>query len=229
MANDDIAVIAAHADDEALGCGGTIARFASEGRRVHLLLLADGETSRGDGSGDIGVHTIERRNEAAHLSARILGIETVEIHDLPDNRLDSCDLLDVVRKIESFLARHRPATVFTHHAGDVNVDHCVVHNAVIAACRPQPGYFVRELLFFETLSSTEWRPPSSSFSFNPDWFVDISATLDIKLKALAAYHEEMREFPHPRSIEGARILARWRGSSVGLDAVEAFVLGRKIH
>jgi LmbE family N-acetylglucosaminyl deacetylase len=229
MASSNIAVVAAHADDEVLECGGNTARLVSEGNKVHFLLLADGETSRESLQGAREPQAIERRNEAAHLSARISGLTTVEIHDFPDNRLAGTDLLDIVKGIEIFLSKYNLETVFTHHSGDANIDDRVAHDVVIAACRPQPNYYVKELLFFETLSSTEWRPPRSHFSFNPNWFVDISATLDINLNALAEYSDEMREFPHPRSIEGARILARWRGSSVGLSAAEAFVLDRKIN
>ncbi len=138
------------------------------------------------------------------------------------------ELLDVVQRIETFVARYGPATVLTHHAGDVNVDHRVVHDAVIAACRPQPMHTVRELLFFEIPSSTEWRPPASAPPFTPNWFVDISDTLDAKLAALRAYAPEMRPFPHPRSMEAVVALATWRGATVGVAAAEAFMLGRAI-
>ena len=99
---------------------------------------------------------------------------------------------------------------------------------MIAACRPQPGHPVKQLLFFETPSSTEWRPPASHAAFAPNWFSDISSTLEIKLQALAAYAPELREFPHPRSLQAVEHLARWRGASAGLAAAEAFELGRMI-
>ena len=219
-----VAVIAAHADDEVLGCGGTIAKLADAGADVHILLLADGETSRpGAVAG-----AIEQRNVAAHTALAILGAKSVEILSLPDNRLDSCVLLDIVQLIERFLVKVKPTTVLTHHNGDVNVDHRVVHDAVIAACRPLPGSQIRELLFFEVLSSTEWRPPGSAIPFNPNWFVDITDTLDRKIEALHAYGAEMREFPHSRSYEGAKALANFRGISVGVAAAEAFMLGRRL-
>jgi LmbE family N-acetylglucosaminyl deacetylase len=118
--------------------------------------------------------------------------------------------------------------VLTHHAGDVNIDHRVVHDAVIAACRPQPGYSVKELLFFEVPSSTEWRPPGSAEPFNPNWFFDITSTLATKMEALRAYEAELRAFPHPRSLKAVEALALWRGATAGVEAAEAFVLGRKI-
>jgi len=226
---DSVAIVAAHPDDEVLGCGGTIARFASEGRSVHILLIADGETSRDSDSGEaLDPGKLAARRIAAQTACEILGAKSVEVLALPDNRLDNTDLLDVVKHVEEFVQRHQPLTVFTHHAGDVNIDHRVVHDAVISACRPQPRYSVKELFFFEVPSSTEWRPPSSSVAFSPNWFVDISVALEMKLEALQAYESELRAFPHPRSLDAVKDLALWRGSSVGLEAAEAFVLGRKI-
>ncbi len=224
-----VLVVAAHPDDEVLGCGGTLARMASEGRAVHILLMADGETSRVSTSGQtIAPARLAARNAAAEKSCKILGCTSVQLLALPDNRMDSLVLLDVVKQIEVFIHTYRPTTVFTHHSGDVNIDHRVVHEAVIAACRPQPMFPVRELLFFEVPSSTEWRPPGSANVFNPNWFVDISQTLHLKLLALQAYQDELRPFPHPRSIKAVEALAQWRGATVGVDAAEGFILGRKL-
>ena len=224
-----VLVLAAHPDDEVLGCGGTLARMASEGRAVHILLMADGETSRvSDSAQTIDPGRLAARNAAAEAACKILGGASVELLALPDNRLDRLELLDVVKYIEVFVQRYQPSTVLTHHAGDVNIDHRVVHDAVIAACRPQPGRSVKELLFFEVPSSTEWRPPGSGESFNPNWFVDISRTLAKKLEALQAYGDELRAFPHPRSLKAVDALAQWRGATVGVEAAEAFVLGRKL-
>jgi LmbE family N-acetylglucosaminyl deacetylase len=192
------------------------------------MLLADGETSRLSGRQSGARETVDLRNLAAHRALHILGAKSLEIHELPDNRLDSCALLDVVKLVEDFLNTHKPSMLFTHHNGDVNIDHRVVHDAVIAASRPLPGYYVKELLFFEVLSSTEWRPPGSLAQFNPNWFVDITDTLERKILALHAYETEMKAFPHPRSYEGAKALAAFRGISIGVTAAEAFVLGRKL-
>ena len=224
-----VGVIAAHPDDEVLGCGGTVARMASEGRAVHILLMADGETSRVSDPGQtIDSGKLAARNAAAEAACETLSCASVEVLTLPDNRLDGLELLDVVKYIEAFVQRYQPLTVLTHHAGDVNIDHRVVHDAVITACRPQPRNPVKELLFFEVPSSTEWRPPGSAESFNPNWFVDISTTLAAKLEALQPYEAELRAFPHPRSLRAVEALARWRGATVGVEAAEAFVLGRKI-
>lgn len=225
--HDKILVVAAHPDDEALGCGGTMARWVREGRLVRVLLLADGETSRAAENDAVNPDLLEHRQQAARRAASILGCEIVT-HSMPDNRMDGLELLDVIKLIEAEIDSSRPITLLTHHGGDVNIDHRLVHEAVLAACRPRPGHPVRELLFFETASSTEWRPPGSAPPFQPNLFVDISATLAIKLKALEAYAHEMREFPHPRSMRAVEALARWRGATVGVEAAEAFVLGRQL-
>ncbi|MCT2533601.1 PIG-L family deacetylase [SAR92 clade bacterium H231] len=226
--SDVFAVIAAHPDDEVLGCAGTIAKLVKEGHQVHILLMADGESSRLGCPENMNQGKILVRSQAALRAAEILGCTSVEQLALPDNRMDTLALLDIVQPIEKFIGKHDPTTVFTHHSGDVNIDHRIVHDAVIAACRPQPGFPVKELLFFEVASSTEWRPPNSGAMFNPNWFVDITSTLELKLEALAAYQEELRPFPHPRSDVFTRALAQYRGASVGVCAAEAFILGRKI-
>lgn len=221
-----IAAIVAHPDDEVLGCGGTLRRHALAGDEVSVVILADGESSRdaASGHGD----AINRRAAAARKAAGTLGIQHLALHRLPDNRLDTLALLDIVKLVETHIERIAPDTIYTHHAGDLNVDHRRVHQAVVTACRPQSGRGADTLLFFEVPSSTEWQTPGSAPAFLPNWFVDISSTLDAKLQALDAYSDEMREWPHPRSRSGVEHLARWRGATAGCDAAEAFMLGRRI-
>jgi LmbE family N-acetylglucosaminyl deacetylase len=218
----NVLIVAAHPDDEVLGCGGTIARHTAEGSTVNVIFLADGVTARDRADSA----ERQRRQAAAHQAANCLGIHSVQFHNFPDNRLDTIELIKIVQTIEQAIAQHQPDTVLTHHAGDVNIDHQRVHQAVVTACRPQPGHPVRTLLFFEVPSSTEWQPPGSAPAFTPNWFVDISSTLDCKLNALDAYAEELRVWPHPRSLQAVEALARWRGATVGVEAAEAFILGR---
>jgi len=224
-----VLVVAAHPDDELLGCAGTIARHVDAGDTVNIAILAEGATSR-DASrqAEARKDELEGLAHAAQAAGRILGVASVECLALPDNRMDSIDLLDVVKEVERIMARHRPAIVYTHHVGDVNVDHQVVHRAVYTAARPTPGSTVERLLAFETVSSTEWMPAGSGAAFVPNWFVDISATLERKLEALAVYRSEMRDWPHPRSLRAVEHLARWRGATIGTDAAEAYVLMRQI-
>lgn len=228
--NNDVLIIAAHPDDEILGCGGAMVKHIENGDDVHVIILAEGMTSRDatrnrDGRSD----DLTTLADTAKKANDIIGVTSLYLHDFPDNRMDSLDLLDVVKVIEGFIETYQPSIVYTHHRGDVNIDHTVIHDAVIAATRPQPGHCVKTVLFFETASSTEWRPAQSLSAFSPNWFVDISGSaLSKKLEALEAYTTEMRAFPHARSVKALDYLAKWRGSTIGYDAAEGFMLGRQI-
>jgi len=223
-----ILILAAHPDDEVLGCGGTMARYAHEGATVRVAFLGDGVSSRGRADSDMAAvrADIAARRVAAETACAILGATIARFGDFPDNRLDTVALLDVVKFIEVLLDEHRPDTVLTHHGGDLNIDHRKVHQAVETACRPQAGRSVRTIASFEVASSTEWRLPGAAAVFVPNWFVDISRWLDHKLRALDAYSAEIREWPHPRSRRAVEHLARWRGATVGVDAAESYLLGR---
>lgn len=220
----DVLVVAAHADDEVLGCGGTLARHVAEGDRVHVLYLADGVTSRG---GD-DAHAQQRRLRASELACEALGVGEMSFLGLPDNRLDSLPLLDVVQPLEALLARIRPRVVYTHHQGDLNVDHQVAQQAVLTACRPLPGQSVREILAFEVVSSSEWSNPGL-LPFLPNHFVDITGYQETKQAALECYVEEMRAAPHSRSPQHVAALALHRGHSVGVEAAEAFMVLRRVR
>ncbi len=222
-------VVAAHPDDEVLGCGGTIARHADSGDQVHVLIVAEGSTSRQQkrDRSQVG-DELSALAKATQTAGSILGAAGVELLDLPDNRLDSLDRLDLIKRIEEHVDRHQPQCVYVHHAGDVNVDHRRLHEAVVTACRPTPGHVVRRLLSFEVASSTEWQPPGSAQAFQPNWFVDISNQWERKREALSVYVSEMRDWPHARSLKAVEHLARWRGAQVGVEAAEAFCLLRQL-
>jgi LmbE family N-acetylglucosaminyl deacetylase len=223
-----IAVIAAHPDDEVLGCGGTIARHATGGDEVHVLIVAEGATSRGNARDRAGFKDqLSELVISARRANELLGTAKLELLEFPDNRLDSVDLLDVVKAIESFLDKCKPHTIYTHWPFDLNIDHRIVSEAVQIACRPVPQSLQEQLLFFEVPSSTEWCVTPGR-SFEPTYFVDVAATLGSKQRALSAYATEMRAWPHSRSLEAVEALARWRGASVGAEAAEAFVLGRAV-
>jgi LmbE family N-acetylglucosaminyl deacetylase len=219
-----VLAVVAHPDDEVLGAGGTLARHAANGDEVHILFLADGVGARGDDK-----LKVERRAKAARLAASLLGAHEPHFLGFPDNRLDEIDLLDITQAVERIIGKIEPSTIYTHHAGDLNIDHLLCHRAVLTACRPLPDSRVRRIYSMEVPSSTEWSSPHSADGFAPTRFVDISATNETKRHALEAYAEEMRPFPHPRSFEAINALAMWRGASAGLRAAEAFMVVREIE
>ncbi len=222
-----VLVVAAHPDDDVLGCGGAIARFVERGVSVHVLFMADGVTSRyGDPS--VGEQDLIARRSMALEASSILGVSSTEFCDFPDNRLDTIAQLDLTKRIEQSIATYRPDTVLSHHSGDLNIDHRCVNAAVIPACRPVEGSSVATVMFFEVLSSTEWHVGNRFDNFHPDCFVDIGDVLDRKLAALSAYDPEMRKWPHPRSRRGVETLAAFRGMSVGVSAAEGFSTGRRL-
>jgi LmbE family N-acetylglucosaminyl deacetylase len=224
MSGRNVLVVAAHADDEALGCGGTLAVHADRGDRIHVMFLTDGVGSRGAAQ----EAEAQRRRECSETAMACLGVRDATYLSLPDNQMDAVPLLDIVRQIEPVIAAARPDVVYTHHFGDLNVDHRLAHQAVMTALRPQPGAVTPAILCFEVPSSTEWQTPSVQSVFLPNWFQDIGRGFDRKVSALRCYADEMRPWPHSRSIEAVTHLARWRGASIGVEAAEAFVLARYI-
>jgi len=161
--------------------------------------------------------------------ARLLGARDIFTHDLPDNRFDTVPLLDIVKIIEELVDRLKPQVIYTHHGGDLNIDHVLVHRAVLTATRPAGGAdAVKHIRTFEVPSSTEWAFGQFPPAFRPNIFVDVSGTLEVKIRAMEIYESEKRVFPHPRSPEALRAIARRWGSTVGRDAVEAFELVRSV-
>jgi LmbE family N-acetylglucosaminyl deacetylase len=221
-----VLVVAAHPDDEVLGCGGTIARHSEAGDNVKVLFLSDGVGSRNSDSGFANALVIRRKE--AKIAADILGISSLMFLDFPDNQMDQVPLLKVVQAIEELIESYTPTTVYTHHACDLNIDHRVTHRAVMTACRPVPKQCVQEILSFEILSSTGWAGNSVADMFIPQRFISIESQIDKKISAMNAYHEELRDYPHARSLEGIRSVARSRGVSVGVEYAEAFCVEREL-
>ncbi len=225
-----ILVVAAHPDDEVLGCGGTVAKLSKEGYECYTLILGEGKTSRGNLSDDTSF-----KSELAILSKEItkaneaLGVKKVFTAQFPDNRFDSVSLLDIVKEVERIKGKVQPDIIFTHHVGDLNVDHQVTAKAVITATRPMKGETVRDIYAFEVPSSTEWNSFAKETVFVPNIFFNITDTVDTKLKSMDMYKSELREYPHPRSLQHIKELARTNGTKVGLDYSENFSLIRSIR
>jgi LmbE family N-acetylglucosaminyl deacetylase len=232
--NQNILVVAAHADDEVLGCGATMASHASRGDRVVLLILADGVTSR---VYDVDLtrtreeeiifcaQEIERRKEEARKAARILGLKDRDIAfmDLADQRLDQYPLLYLVKCIERFKADLNPDVIYTHFWDDLNLDHQLACRAVLTAFRPKPQQQNPTVFHFEVPESTLLSVPNREKAFRANHYVDVAKTFDLKLKALEAYESEKRAYPDYRSSEYITQLAQKRGKEAGMAMAEAFV------
>jgi len=218
MSGGSVLVVAPHALDEALGCGGAIRRHADAGDTVATLILF------GDGTG----HDRGRRITAGK-AAELLGTSPPRFGGFPENRSDTLPLGEIVGVVESVVAEFQPATVYVSHGGNLNIDHQMAFRATATALRPVPDLSVRLLLGYEILSSTDWAPPGFGAPFLPTRYVDISSHLDRKLAALQIYEGEMRDPPHARTLESVRALAARRGMTVGLPAAEAFTVLRWIE
>lgn len=225
-----ILVVAAHPDDETLGCGATIARMAQEGNSVHILILGEGITSREKKVSEGTCHRkLAQLHRQAKLAAKILHARSIKILNFPDNRFDTVALLDLVKAVENEKRRLRPEIVLTHHGQDLNVDHRLTCQAVLTACRPVTRESVREIYSFEIPSSTEWQAQSKKKVFCPTFYIELKKKhLAAKIRALKVYSSELKPFPHPRSIKAIDALAKWRGSNAGVSYAECFEIIRKI-
>lgn len=214
----NILVVAAHPDDEVLGCGATIAKLAAFGHEILPVILGQGAMSRGE----THVSEVDKLTQAAKNAALILGTKPPLFFDLPDNRFDSLDLLDIVKIVQKLIGDTQPELILTHHAHDLNIDHRITFQAVLTAARPMDDSSVREILCFEIPSSTEWGFGKIGPPFNPSVFYDVTEHFDTKVKALTYYDMEMRDFPHPRSLKNIQIMAEKWGSAVGCKCCEAY-------
>lgn len=222
----DVLVIAAHPDDELLGEGGTIRCLANQGVCCRALILGEGLTSRENRREDTDHFALENLKADARTAAKLIGYSSVDFCDLPDNRFDSMDLLDIVKQIGVYLEKYNPDTIFTHHHGDLNIDHRRTCEAVLTACRPVGNYHVQRIYAFETPSSTEWNYIYAE-PFRPNVYFEITSTLVAKVQAMACYRSESTTFPHPRSGQALKALAEYRGSTVGMQMAESFMLLRE--
>ena len=227
LKNKSVLVVAAHPDDEVLGCGATLAKLADNGSTVNVVFMSNGVDSRDIKKSKVK-KLIKQRKKAAKRSCRILGINKPNFVGLADNKLDKYPLIKIVKIVEKFIKRYSPNTIYTHFENDLNIDHQLVHDSVVTACRPEKKNPVKNLFFFEVPSSTEWKINFKTKHFNPNWFEDVTSTKKRKFEALKAYSVELKKWPHPRSLKAINALILWRGATAGLEAAEAFILGRKI-
>ena len=222
-----VLVIAPHPDDEVLGAGGTIAKLVKEGKDVSLLIVTDGSSSQYHNADNLD-EIIEKKKIETRLCADVLGIKDIYYGGLPDMKLDSTPHVAINGVIEEVVDKVQPDTVFTHFWGDVNCDHQNVYKSTLVAVRPVLGQIVRELYCYRVPSSTEWTPNKADTMFMPNVFVDITEVAEQKYEAFSKYRTELRDYPHPRSLQYLRENDRAAGIRVGLLAAEEFLLLRKL-
>ena len=230
--NKKIMIVVAHPDDELLGLGATMHRLIHDyGVQTHIVILGEGITSRSDvrdqekWQKDLRVH-----QNNIYSAQKVIGYHTVSAYTFPDNRFDTIALLDIIKVIEKEKEIFNPEVIFTHHGGDLNIDHQKTFEAVITACRPMQNEKVRIIITFETPSGTEWRSPTDPRYFLPNLFVEVSEdNLNAKIIGMESYEFEKREFPHPRSPVALEILAKRWGIAVGCEFAEALCLVRGVQ
>ncbi len=221
-----ILVVAAHPDDEILGCGGTMALHSQRGDDVYVLILGEGVTSRDEKRDrELREKDIAELQHQVETANKIVGTKKNFLFDFPDNRFDSVPLLDIIKVVEKVKKEVNPDIIYTHHKGDLNIDHRITFEAVLTASRPLKDESVRSVYSFEVPSSTEWSADSSNY-FIPNYFINIKETLKKKTNAMKAYTNEIRDFPHPRSGKALEILAQSRGIMTGFEYAEAFMVVR---
>jgi len=223
-----VLIIAAHPDDEVLGCGASISKWVKADIEVTVLFLAEGSTARyslNEIDGKPAQQEVLFRNQCAQKALNILGVKTTLFENLLCGRLDREPIIDLGKKVEKTILDLKPDTIFTHSPQDVNVDHQLCFQATLQATRPGAMSLVKRLFSFEVLSSSEWRFHDQ---FSPNYFIDVTKDLEKKIDAMYAFKSEVREFPHPRSREGITALAMYRGLQANCKYAEAFQLIREI-
>lgn len=222
-----VLVVAAHPDDEVLGCCGTLLKRREGGDDISILILGEGITARFSNDNSVDRSNFNVLYSESKAVAKSIGVKKHTIMGFPDNKFDSVPLLDVVRAVETIKNEVGPDIVFTHFRDDLNIDHKITFDAVITACRPQSSETVREICCFETPSATEYNYTKTKFS--PNLFVDIGDYVEKKIDVVSMYQSETKKYPHPRSLEYVKSLASVRGISVGVEYAEAFEIIRKIY
>ncbi len=223
-----ILAVVAHPDDEIIGVGGTLCKHAGAGDEVHVLILGDGKSSRSSTYKKLAKNIKQKSFQETDQALSCLGIKSFYKENLPDNRFDRIDMLDIAKKVSSYVNKIKPSIVYTHHPGDLNTDHQRTSEAVTIACRPIENSSVHAIYQFETLSSTEMAGYTPNRAFLPNIFVNIEAEIQKKLKAMSCYKSELRQFPHPRSLEAIEANAKVWGAKMNLRYAEAFFCLRQI-
>jgi len=223
-----ILVIAAHPDDEILGCGGTLLDFCKKGYKIQIIFLGDGESSRKlDKKSELKL--IRNREYQAKLVSRKCNFLPPKFKRYPDNKLDTVPFLEIAKFVEGEIKKFKPTIIFTHFENDLNIDHQLAFKAVVTATRPLSKTFVKKIYCFEIPSSTEFSfTQNRKKIFNPNFFVDVSKYINKKISMFKIYKSEVRAWPHPRSLKAIKNMAMYRGSQIGKRYAEAFITLREL-
>jgi len=216
-----ILIIAAHPDDELLGCGGTIFKLKKT-HDINVIFLTNGVSARTKNK-----LAVQKRKKECLKVFKYLKLPKPTIFNFPDNQLDKIPLLKIIKKIEQKIEVLKPNIIFTHYENCLNIDHQIAYKATITACRPLKQNTVKTILSYEVMSSTDWAR-SKNKNFYPNYFININNFLNKKIDALKIYKSELRRYPHSRSLKAIKALAQIRGTSSGHDYAEAFQLVRHI-
>ncbi len=217
-----VLAIAAHPDDETIGAGGVIARHVAHGDEVYWCIVTQGY------SPPWSEETLAEARSQVDEVQEVLGFREVFLLGFPTVKLNTVPYIDLCSALQQVVDQVQPEIVYTTPRDDINQDHRIVYEATLVAARPLPSSSVRRLLCYEISTTARFGLPAGSTGFAPNVFVDISRYLEKKLEAIRCYRTELREYPHPRSVKGLRLLAEERGLSVGLQAAECFQLVREL-
>jgi LmbE family N-acetylglucosaminyl deacetylase len=221
----NILIIAPHADDEVLGCGGIISKYSDSGNNVYVVIV----TNANIGAPDLfSVDDINKVRDEALKAHELLKITKTFFLDFPAPRLDTHPSYEISNALTKIIYENNIHTMFIPHKGDIHRDHTVVHYSSLVAARPINNCPVKKILSYETLSETEWSSPNAGDVFIPNVFIDVTKFLLDKLKAMSCYSSQIKMAPHPRSLDAIEHLARLRGSTINCRFAEAFMLIRSI-
>ncbi|OFY51428.1 MAG: GlcNAc-PI de-N-acetylase [Bacteroidetes bacterium GWF2_41_31] len=220
----NILIIAPHADDEVLGCGGIISKYSNEGFEVHILVATNASIGAPELFNQEGIDNVRNEAIAAH---KILNVKQTHFLELPAPRLDVYPNYQIAIAFSEIINEIRPEALFIPHRGDIHKDHEAVFNAALVAARPINNCSVKKIYAYETLSETEWAAPFGDDNFIPNRFVNITKEFKLKLEAMECFKSQLKPFPNPRSLEAIEALAKYRGATVGFERAEAFMVIRE--
>lgn len=224
MAN--VLVIAPHADDEVLGCGGVIAKHRAQGHNVYVAIMTNAALGAPELFKQEQIDEVRAEAKKAH---QLLDVTETFYYDMPAPQLEQYPNYKIASTLNQLIREIQAHIVYVPHKGDLHLDHGAIYNAALVATRPVPGQTVKHVFAYETLSETEWGHPSTDAVFIANKFVDISgAFLSKKLAAMSCFSSQLKPFPNSRSLQALEHQARLRGATVGVMAAEAFSVLRTI-